>query len=80
MENLWRIDCEVRSKVDGRTLDKKASEFYASRQEAEATILELDINNHETYPVAWVSHPTYGNFFLDPTMWNLIMTSRTYTF
>lgn len=81
MKRQWKLELSINSIVDGTVIAKLPAKYFDSRQASEGTTLEVSNSLPKTqFVTGSLSHPTYGIFYLDPTMWGTILNSRKWSF
>lgn len=81
MEAQWNLEILINSKVDGTMISHIPAKSYMFRQDAESALVDVETGlSKQQFATGYLSHPTYGNFFLDPTMWATILGARKWSF
>jgi hypothetical protein len=81
MEALWKLELEINSMIDGSTISKLPEEYLVDRQSAEGRVTTVSGSlSKDEFVTGNLSHPTYGNFYLDPSMWGTILNARKWSF
>lgn len=78
---MWRLEAFAKSKNDGSVIFSYPAKTYADRLAADEALFRLGESlPKNSYIAGHLSHPTYGLFFLDPSMWDTILNSRKWNF
>lgn len=75
---MWEVTVSIKDKNSGSLVSRKEKVYFENRNSAEKYILENceAVAKDGLYATAFISHPNYGNFNSDPTLWDIINLQR----